>query len=344
MFFTKGSFMKHKKSPKKTILVILLYMSIQAIIINLAIAEEVLLPDNLVIETEFQPGYGLPVGKISIVQGDVIIMHQQIPKGYPAKKGTHLYKSDTLFCLNNSRVSFEFNDGSILSLGSNTQMVITESIFNASKRRRALFLRMKTGKARFGVPKLSNYNQSDFKVRTPTAIVGVRGSDFIIRARKLLTEVLTFQETVLEVVNLFVPDVMPVLLSDFERVVVEAEMLTSVVTPITDEEAEAVKHEFIFDENQDTTDESLTSTDSNNSTSSEAPKETDETEETSTDIVIVPDDEIVDPKDLEPNDADTELNPSVNSTPTDDPEPDLQEIIHEQIIKSEMPGLPGLPK
>jgi len=180
-------------------------------------------------------------------------------------------------------------------------------------------------------------------VRTPTAIVGVRGSDFIIRARKLLTEVLTFQETVLEVVNLFVPDVMPVLLSDFERVVVEAEMLTSVVTPITAEEAEAVKQEFIFDENQDTTDESI------NSTSSETPKETDETpaetDETQTDIVIVPDDEIVVPDDLEPDDTDTDLNSSADTIePTpDEPEPDLTEIIHEQIIKSEMPGLPGLP-
>jgi len=325
----------------KTILPIKLILLIIFCITTPAFAEIVSLPDNMIIEETYKPGFGLPVAKVLIAQGEVIIMHQQILEGYPAQKNLFLYKSDTLFCLDNSRVSFRFNDGSILSLGSNTQMVITESIYETSHQKRASFLKMKTGKARFGVTRLNDYNQSDFKVRTPTAIVGVRGSDFIIRAKKLLTEVVTFKDTVLEVVNLFAPDVMPILLSDFEKIVVEAEMLTSVVTPISTEDAEAMKQEFIFDDNQGFFDQaSTTEMPDQNENSPDNQVET-----SIPDIIEIPEEEIITP---EQPPQEEELKPVVVDPPIE-PEPDLpidDDIsvdIHEQNVKNEMPGFPGYP-
>lgn len=306
-----------------------------------AIAEKINLPENLTIKKNYKPGFGLPVAKVVIAQGNVIIMHQQILEGYPARKGLLLYKSDTLFCLDNSRVSFRLNDGSILSLGSNTQMVITESIYDASNRKRSSFIKMKFGKARFGVTSISDYNQSDFKVRTPTAIVGVRGSDFIIRAKKLLTEIVTFQDTVLEVVNLFAPDIMPALLSDFEKVVIEAEMLTSVVTPISVEDAEAMKQEFMFDDSQDVTDQTtITEPHETNEQTSESSTTN---IETSSDMIQIPVDEIV-PIDQTPDTDEIEIvmtDTIVEKTSYE--ENDISEDIHELNVKSEMPGLPGHP-
>jgi hypothetical protein len=310
-----------------------------------AMAENISLPENIIIEKNYKPGFGLPVAKVLIAQGDVIIMHQQVLEGYTAQKGMLLYKSDTLFCLENSRASFKLNDGSILSLGSNTQMLISESIYDASHGKRASFLKMKAGKARFGITKLSNYNQSDFKVRTPTAIVGVRGSDFIIRAKKLLTEVVTFQDTVLEVVNLFAPDVMPVLLSEFEKVVVESEMLTSVVSPISTEDAESLKQEFIFDDNQESIDPIIPSVDDDTTSAETSTEPITQSDEIETPIVVVniPDDDIVPPIETPEENEIALVTVEEPSEPYDPEIDDISEDIHEKNIKSEMPGLPGSP-
>ncbi|KPA18029.1 secreted protein containing FecR protein domain protein [Candidatus Magnetomorum sp. HK-1] len=327
---------------KTIIFSIKLILFIALCIVTFAFAETVNLPENIVIEKNYKPGFGFSVAKVLIAQGDVFIMHQKIREVYPAKKGINLYKSDTLFCLENSRMSFRCNDGSLLSLGSNTQMVITESIYDASHRKRASFLKMKTGKARFGVTRLSDYNRSDFKVRTPTAIVGVRGSDFIIRAKKLLTEVVTFQDTVLEIVNLFAPDVMPILLSDFEKVVVEAEMLTSVVSPISAEDAEAMKQEFIFEKKQDFTHQTMPTGkhDKFENTSETSTKPI----ETPTDIILIPEEEII-PIAQTPGTDDIEIvmNDSTNDEIPSNEVSDISQNIHEQNVKSEMPVLPGHP-
>jgi len=307
-----------------------------------ASADELILPENMIIEKNYKPGFGMSVGVVIIAQGNVVVMHQKASEGYSVKNNTSLYKNDTIFCLSNSRVSFRFNDGSILSLGSNTQMMITESIYDEANRKRASFIRMKTGKARFGVTKLSNYQQSDFKVKTPTAIIGVRGSDFIIRAKKLFTEVVTFQDTVLEVVNLFVPDVMPVFLSDFEKVVVEAEMLTSVVTPISEEEAEEFKQEFIFDDQT-----IITAVHDNHEVSSETKVENMDQSDgivTPPEVIQISEDEIVTPIDEEPIQDDIVLVTSDDTIEsTVDLNTEISEDIHESNMKNEMPDLPDHP-
>ena len=201
------------------------------------------LPEGLIMQKEFRPGLGAPVGKVQVVQGKVIIIHGKSIRGYWAKKGLPLYKGDTIVTQKKARISFKMNDKSIMTLSSNTKLVINESIYKPKKKRRSSFFGLALGKARFFVTKLLNFKRSEFKVKTRTAVCGVRGSDFIIVATEKLTEVTALADTELEVVSLAAPEAPPVIITDFERTGVELGQLPF--------EPEMVSHEEIEDLTKD---------------------------------------------------------------------------------------------
>jgi len=195
-----------------------------------------LLPAGLVIETKYKPGFGEPAGKVLLVRGEVIIMHADEQIGYMAAEGLPLYKNDTVVTRPASRARLMLNDGSLLTLAPISKLVISRSVYEPQKKSRSTYIEQDGGKIRYWIKKLLGHNPSEFKVKTPTAVAGVRGSDFIITATATRTEVTTFENTELEVVSLAAPHLIPTRLSDFERTIVEAGALPSEVRPVTPEE------------------------------------------------------------------------------------------------------------
>ena len=206
---------------------------------------ESLLPQGLIIEDIFTPGYGSPMGRVLVVQGDVVIMHKDMLRGYRAKKDLPLFKSDIIVTQEKGRIRFEMNDGSTLTMGSITKLVIDRSVYDVKKKSRSSFFRLALGKARFWAKKLMDFKHSRFKVRTPTAVVGVRGSDFIVKATIKLTEVTALEKTVLEVVSLAFPEAKPMVAIDFERTFIKEGALPTDVEIVKPEEIEEMKKEFI---------------------------------------------------------------------------------------------------
>lgn len=202
--------------------------------------------DGVTIMERFRPGLGNPIGSVLLVQGKVVIMHSDKSRGYWAKKSLPLFKGDTINALERGRVRFKLNDGSIMIMGSKTKMVLNRSIYNQREKRRASFLGLRAGKVRFWVKKIFGFRHSEFKVKTPTAIVGMRGSDFVIRVTPRVTEVTTFEDTRLEVVSLAAPEAAPTLLEGLERTVVRENALPTEVERVRPEEAEAMKRELSF--------------------------------------------------------------------------------------------------
>ncbi|MBW1674246.1 MAG: FecR domain-containing protein [Deltaproteobacteria bacterium] len=206
---------------------------------------ESLLPQGLIIEDIFKPGYGSSVGRILVVQGNVVIIHKDMPRGYRAKKDLPLFKRDTIVTQEKGRIRFEMNDGSMLTMGSSTKLVIDRSVYDAKKKSRSSFFRLALGKARFWAKKLVDLRYSKFKVRTPTTVVGVRGSDFIIKTTLKLTEVTALDKTVLEAVSRAFPEAKPMVVNDFERTFIKEGALPTDVEIVKPEEIEEMKKEFI---------------------------------------------------------------------------------------------------
>ncbi|MBW2208924.1 MAG: FecR domain-containing protein [Deltaproteobacteria bacterium] len=109
-----------------------------------------------------------------------LTIHRDEKTAYILKKGNQLYTYDTLISEEQSKAQAKLNDGSIISIGPYTKLVFDKSVYDPSKPARNSLLSLLFGKARFIVTKLVNFRDSRFNVKTPTAVAGVRGSDFAL--------------------------------------------------------------------------------------------------------------------------------------------------------------------
>jgi len=236
-----------EKSEKKSVFT--LGMILVSLLISIALGIHYsfagpLLPLDMVIAEIFKPGNGMPVGEVHIVQGEAVIQHEDIPEYFRAKKGMPLFKEDTIITRKKGRIRFELSDGSILTLASETKLVINRTVYDPTKKSRSSFLSMSLGKARFWVKKLKDFKNSEFRVKTKTAVVGVRGSDFIIEVTSERTEVDALENTKVEVVSLAELGETPHVITDFERIVIEEGKLPSQVESLFPDEVEIIKDDF----------------------------------------------------------------------------------------------------
>ena len=202
-----------------------------------------LIPEGLVIKDKFLPGKGPSIGKIYSVQADVIIIHSDRKYGYRAKKNLPLFEGDTIITQDNGRIETILNDGSTIILVPQTSIELSGSVYDQANGIRSSLINMILGKARFLVTKLTGFKHSEFKVRTETAIAGVRGSDFIVKTSPGFTEIAALAKTSLEVASTLSPDKLTIL-SDYEKTFVEKGALPSPVVKVSAEEINQIRNEF----------------------------------------------------------------------------------------------------
>ena len=198
-------------------------------------------------ENEYQPGVGLFVGKVSGVSGKVIIVHLNETSGYHVFQDMKVYRGDTILTGKTANVVIRLNDGSQISQGAASRIQLNQIVYNPKKRTRNAFIHMSSGKARFSVQKLKSYKNRRFRVKTVSALIGVRGSDFVIQVKPDLTEVAAFEDTELALIGLEMPDLPPVILHSFEKSsIILGESPTSPI-PLSIEEMDGLKNEFLLD-------------------------------------------------------------------------------------------------
>jgi len=312
-------------------------------------SSEPILPDGLVMEETYMPGIGQPVGRVLLTQGRSVIMHADMSRGYWAKKGLPVFKGDIIVTKEKGRIRLRLNDDSILTMTSETRLVIKQSVFKKKKKSRFSFLKLSLGKARFLVSKLAAFRRSDFKVKTPTSVVGVRGSDFIIEADPGRTIVTTLEDTRLEVVSLAYPDVAPTFLEDFKQTTVDKGALPSEPKDVSPEKLEELKREFVITPEAVEPEAPAPTEPGVRPGEKTEPKpmgaEPKSTERAAADVILVPEDALVEPdlstaveelKGLEELiDQDAEFLEEI--------EEDEQEIVAEKPTIQELPSLPGTP-
>ncbi len=192
-----------------------------------------------------RPGLGKPVGIVQQIQGEVVIMHSKDLKGYQAERGTLLYKGDTIRTHDNGRVRIRLNDRSIISLASKTKLKLNRNVYAKKKKRRSSFLSLALGKARFFVVKMLDFKRSEFKVKTPTAVCGVRGSDFILEATGTETIATALEDTVLEFQSLAFLEEPPVILRDYQASTTVINKRPSEPIRLPKDRIDKIKEEFI---------------------------------------------------------------------------------------------------
>lgn len=118
----------------------------------------------------------VPDGKVADLSGVVYFKGKGLLAWSIAAKGHELNDGDAVKTGSDGRAQLLFSDGTKLMLGNETEIEITKFLIKG-KNRAAVFS-LSTGKVRAVVRKFSG--KSDVRVKTPTAVAGVRGTDFIV--------------------------------------------------------------------------------------------------------------------------------------------------------------------
>ena len=80
----------------------------------------------------------------------------------------------------NGRIAITFLDDSMLRLTEHSKIIIDEYVFDPDPSKGKLAIRMASGTARFLTGILGKIDKSNIRITTPTAVIGLRGTDFAV--------------------------------------------------------------------------------------------------------------------------------------------------------------------
>ena len=202
-----------------------------------------LLPQEIILNRTYRAGSGLPVGKIQSVWGDVVILHSDMIDGYPAKVGLPLFTGDTIITTENGSFGCKLNDGSIIRLTSNSKLSINQSIHDTRRKTSFSALSLIPGNGYFKIAKLNEFEPREFKVETDVVVAVGREADFILVAAGGINELLALHAAALQVASLEDPE-QKIVLSDFQRAIIQQGVLPSTVEMIPAEQAAQLVSQF----------------------------------------------------------------------------------------------------
>lgn len=125
-----------------------------------------------------EPAASARAGTFKQVQGAVSLAGQS---DRPAP-GDALRDGDRLQTGRQSTVTVVLQDGTLLAVGPNSEMDLSQFQFNTTTQDGSALVNLLRGSVRVITGLMTKTQPERFQVRTPTAVVGVRGTDFIVEA------------------------------------------------------------------------------------------------------------------------------------------------------------------
>lgn len=124
------------------------------------------------------------VGIATGTEGKILQFHEGETSSNDVKLASPVFMNDRIKTKSDSEASFTFDDKSSLTLGENSNVSIKKHIYDPDKDLRQTVVNVALGTVRFVVTK-GKAKGSSFKVVTPTAVAGVRGTEFIVTVDKV---------------------------------------------------------------------------------------------------------------------------------------------------------------
>lgn len=147
------------------------------------------------------------VGKFSAVEGKVDVLKDGRLPAIIAEHGVVVSANDIVRTKSGSKAEITFNDGNVVRIAEKSRISISEYIGGSRG-----VVSVSTGKVEAVVTKemtkriATSLGANKFEIRTPSAIAGVRGTDFFVSHIDNVTDVFV-KEGVVAVQNLKFPDV-----------------------------------------------------------------------------------------------------------------------------------------
>ncbi len=133
------------------------------------------------------------VGHLTQVEGRVDILRGGQLPAIPVKLNDGVQTGDVLRTKSLSKAQITFIDNSTLTISPESRVGIEAYMFDSSKNKRNAVVQLFQGLAHVAVSKIFKAAEPDFVVKTQTAIMGVRGTDFGVRIYPNSSDVLNFE-------------------------------------------------------------------------------------------------------------------------------------------------------
>ena len=117
------------------------------------------------------------IGEISELSGNGEVSRQDSGDYLIAQLASDIFSFDEVRT-GKGRMAVEFLDSSVLKLTEHSKVIIDNYIFDPDPSKSKLALNMASGTARFITGKLGKIDKKNISIRTPSATIGIRGTDF----------------------------------------------------------------------------------------------------------------------------------------------------------------------
>ncbi len=102
---------------------------------------------------------------------------------FPATIGGTLEQGDVIVTGRDGRVAITFADETRFSAGPNSRIALSEFRFDGTTRKGAFVTKVDRGSLAIVSGQIAHENRDAMKVRTPTSLLGVRGTRFVVNVR-----------------------------------------------------------------------------------------------------------------------------------------------------------------
>ncbi|MBN2437290.1 MAG: FecR domain-containing protein, partial [Deltaproteobacteria bacterium] len=140
---------------------------------------------GLQISDHFLPAPTREIGVIHGLDGHMVVKHGATGKAYFAMAGDPLYEKDSLNTLAESKCRIRFTSDDVVSMGPDTTFSVDAYLDDRKEGKKTSFFSLLKGKAMFYAMRLFRYNKTDFNVKTPTAVMGIRGTKFGVHVYRI---------------------------------------------------------------------------------------------------------------------------------------------------------------
>ena len=119
------------------------------------------------------------VGQIKVAKGTVHV--ERDGRQLPATVGMAIQQSDTVVTGPDGSAGITFSDNSLLSTGPNSVLVVDRYSFDTTTHAGHFDASLKKGTLAVVSGKMVKQTPGAMRVRTPAAIMGVRGTEFVVQ-------------------------------------------------------------------------------------------------------------------------------------------------------------------
>ncbi len=119
------------------------------------------------------------IGTIKNTKGEVTVVRNAAPA--PAHIGDRLYPEDILQTGTNSSTGIIFEDNTMLSLGPDTEIIISNYVFAPEKGLFSMIIQMIKGTASYLSGIIGQQSPEAVEFQTPDATIGIRGTQFLVK-------------------------------------------------------------------------------------------------------------------------------------------------------------------